>query len=67
MSDDLRPDIESDTAPAVDGGAADSGAADGAARSRLAPPGGERTFRHVLVNTAAANVTTSFLWFALTF
>lgn len=26
-----------------------------------------RVFRHVLVNTAAANVTTSFLWFALTF
>ncbi|RZI93311.1 MAG: MFS transporter [Microbacterium sp.] len=26
-----------------------------------------RTFLHVLVNTAAANVTTSFLWFALTF
>ncbi|GAB3603676.1 multidrug efflux MFS transporter Cmr [Microbacterium aureliae] len=31
------------------------------------PPGGMRTFGHVLVNTAAANVTTSFLWFALTF
>ncbi|WP_251452983.1 MFS transporter [Microbacterium sp. Marseille-Q6648] len=26
-----------------------------------------RTFAHVLVNTAAANITTSFLWFALTF
>mgnify|MGYP003396891961 FL=1 len=26
-----------------------------------------RTFIHVLVNTAAANVTTSYLWFALTF
>lgn len=32
-----------------------------------APPGGRRTFLAVLVNTAAANVTTSFLWFALTF
>lgn len=31
------------------------------------PPGGMRTFLHVLVNTAFANVTTSFLWFALTF
>ncbi len=31
------------------------------------PPGGQRTFLHVLVNTAIANVTTSFLWFALTF
>jgi DHA3 family multidrug efflux protein-like MFS transporter len=29
--------------------------------------GGERTFLQVLVNTAIANVTTSFLWFALTF
>lgn len=26
-----------------------------------------RTFLHVLVNTALANITTSFLWFALTF
>jgi DHA3 family multidrug efflux protein-like MFS transporter len=31
------------------------------------PPNGARTFGHVLVNTAAANVTTSFLWWALTF
>lgn len=31
------------------------------------PPGGMRTFLQVLVNTAVANVTTSFLWFALTF
>ncbi|MDU0366449.1 MFS transporter [Microbacterium sp. KSW4-17] len=29
--------------------------------------GGQRTFLAVLINTAAANVTTSFLWFALTF
>lgn len=28
---------------------------------------GERTFLHVLVNTALANVTTSYVWFALTF
>ncbi|WP_081322967.1 MFS transporter [Microbacterium testaceum] len=35
-------------------------AAVGAARGR-------RTFLAVLINTAAANVTTSFLWFALTF
>lgn len=33
----------------------------------VAPPGGARTFFHVLVNTAVANITTSFLWFALTF
>src|SRR6186997_2181403 len=31
------------------------------------PPGGTRTFGAILVNTAVANVTTSFLWFALTF
>jgi DHA3 family multidrug efflux protein-like MFS transporter len=31
------------------------------------PPGGPRTFAQILVNTAVANVTTSFLWFALTF
>lgn len=33
------------------------------------PPGSKShsTFLHVLVNTAAANVITSFLWFALTF
>jgi DHA3 family multidrug efflux protein-like MFS transporter len=31
------------------------------------PAGGMRTFIQVLINTAIANVTTSFLWFALTF
>jgi DHA3 family multidrug efflux protein-like MFS transporter len=31
------------------------------------PPDGMRTFVQVLVNTMIANVTTSFLWFALTF
>lgn len=35
--------------------------------SDLAPPTAMRTFGHILVNTAVANVTTSFLWFALTF
>ncbi|WP_282595167.1 MFS transporter [Naasia sp. SYSU D00057] len=33
----------------------------------IAPEGGMRTFLQVLVNTAIANITTSFLWFALTF
>ncbi len=37
------------------------------AGSIVAPAGGNRTFLAVLINTAAANVTTSFLWFALTF
>jgi DHA3 family multidrug efflux protein-like MFS transporter len=27
----------------------------------------DRTFANILLNTAIANVTTSFLWFALTF
>ena len=31
------------------------------------PPNGFRIFLHVLINTAVANITTSFLWFALTF
>lgn len=34
---------------------------------RARPDAGMRTFGHVLVNTAIANVTTSYLWFALTF
>ena len=34
---------------------------------REIPVGGARTFLQVLVNTAVANVTTSYLWFALTF
>jgi DHA3 family multidrug efflux protein-like MFS transporter len=34
---------------------------------RTTPPDGMRTFLQVLVNTAVANVTTSFLWFALVF
>ncbi|HMM81534.1 MAG TPA: MFS transporter [Terrimesophilobacter sp.] len=35
--------------------------------ARETPTGGFRTFLQVLVNTAIANVTTSYLWFALTF
>jgi DHA3 family multidrug efflux protein-like MFS transporter len=40
-----------------------------AARStdHVPPPNGMRTFMQVLVNTAIANVTTSYLWFGLTF
>lgn len=36
-------------------------------RPREIPAGGMRTFLQILVNTAVANVTTSYLWFALTF
>lgn len=32
-----------------------------------APAHGQRSFLHILINTAVANFTTSFLWFALTF
>jgi len=35
--------------------------------SPVAPRDGARVFGHVLLNTLVANVTTSFLWFALTF
>ncbi len=51
------------------GGSAEvpDGAADAVPPAALQPAGGMRTFLGVLVNTAAANVTTSFLWFALTF
>jgi DHA3 family multidrug efflux protein-like MFS transporter len=39
-----------------------------AASQASAPPaGGTRTFVQVLINTMIANVTTSYLWFALTF
>ena len=39
-----------------------------ATSSRHVPPAsGNRTFIQVLINTAVANVTSSFLWFALTF
>ncbi|GAA2076054.1 MFS transporter [Microbacterium hatanonis] len=38
------------------------------APSPIVPPAnGPRTFAQILVNTAVANVTTSYLWFALTF
>ena len=36
-------------------------------RNHTVPKDGWRTFAQVLVNTAVANVTTSYLWFGLTF
>ena len=53
--------------PAEDGGAlrlADPDAIDTSLRS---PAQRSRTFAGILVNTALANITTSYLWFALTF
>src|SRR5690606_32633863 len=38
-----------------------------AATEHVPPPHGFRTFLNVVVNTAIANITTSYLWFALTF
>ncbi|WP_309712672.1 MFS transporter [Pseudolysinimonas sp.] len=38
-----------------------------AATEHVPPPNGMRTFLGVLINTALANVTTSYLWFGLTF
>jgi Major Facilitator Superfamily. len=38
-----------------------------AATQQVPPPNGFRTFLNVVVNTAIANITTSYLWFALTF
>ncbi|WP_295787814.1 MFS transporter [uncultured Microbacterium sp.] len=38
-----------------------------AAADEVTPARGRRTFLAVVINTAAANITTSFLWFALTF
>lgn len=52
--------------PASPGGAAES-APPASSESVQVPPNGFRIFVQVLVNTAVANVTTSFLWFALTF
>lgn len=51
-----------------DGSPADAAPIDtDAAPEAVIPHGGHRTFMHMLVNTAVANITTSFLWFALTF
>ncbi|WAC66737.1 MFS transporter [Agrococcus sp. SL85] len=40
---------------------------DAVAGATAVPADGWRTFLHILINTATANLTTSFLWFALTF
>ncbi|NMR31424.1 MFS transporter [Crystallibacter degradans] len=54
--------------PQEDPSSADIETADRQAATNATPPeAGHRTFMHVLVNTALANVVTSFLWFALTF
>jgi Major Facilitator Superfamily. len=45
----------------------ESGATPAASTEHVPPPNGMRTFLQVIANTAIANVTTSYLWFALTF
>ena len=42
-------------------------ASESSSRTHTVPKDGMRTFAQVLVNTAVANVTTSYLWFGLTF
>ena len=66
MSEDDRPDT-------VENGASSQPAQgatppEGAVRPDVvSPPDGMRLFMHILANTMIANVTTSFLWFALVF
>ena len=50
--------------PASTGASPAPGAIDTSLRS---PAQRSRTFAGILVNTALANITTSYLWFALTF
>ncbi len=65
MSDNDRPDTVEHGAGSGAQGAAPPEAAVGP--DVLPPPDGMRLFMHVLANTMIANVTTSFLWFALVF
>jgi len=51
----------------ADASAASEPAGPAAPSGPTPPPHGMRTFFQALVNTALANVTTSYLWFALTF
>ncbi len=63
----LPEDVAVNSTSVEDGGAprlADSDAVDTSLRS---PAQRSRTFAGILVNTALANITTSYLWFALTF
>jgi DHA3 family multidrug efflux protein-like MFS transporter len=63
----LRDDVTVAAAPVDDGEPAllaDPGAVDTSLRT---PAERSRTFNGILVNTAVANITTSYLWFALTF
>ena len=57
--------------PAAEGAAAEGATAASTAYSSptapTPPPGGMRTFVQVLINTAVANLTTNFLWFAVVF
>ncbi|WP_150306564.1 MFS transporter [Planctomonas psychrotolerans] len=60
-ADDAQAASSSEIEPPPDGATASP------ASGVVTPLDGARTFAQVLVNTAVANVTTSFLWFALTF
>jgi MFS transporter, DHA3 family, multidrug efflux protein len=55
------------SAPVEDGAAPSPDEPDGIDTSLRSPAQRSRTFAGVLINTALANITTSYLWFALTF
>ncbi|WES62960.1 MFS transporter [Microbacter sp. GSS18] len=61
------PSSGADRADTNAGSGASAAEASASAAAITPPPNGMRTFLQVLVNTAVANITTSFLWFALTF
>ena len=63
----LSEDVAAASAAPDDGGAPLLTDPDAVDTSLRTPAQRSRTFTGVLVNTAAANVTTSYLWFALTF
>ena len=63
----LSEDVAVASAAPDDGGAPLLTDPDAVDTSFRTPAQRSRTFTGVLVNTAAANVTTSYLWFALTF
>src|SRR5919107_532707 len=62
--ENLREDAVTSTTGGEPAGLADPDAVDTSLRT---PAERSRTFSGILVNTALANITTSYLWFALTF
>ncbi|MFP5368110.1 MAG: MFS transporter, partial [Actinomycetes bacterium] len=63
----LRGDGRAVSAPVEDDGAPHLANPDAVDTSLRSPARRFRTFKGILLNTAVANITTSYLWFALTF